>query len=33
MRACVAAVGQHRLQTAERVLLEQTLKGSVHTLC
>ena len=32
MRACVAAVGQHRLQTAERVLLEQTLKGSVHTL-
>ncbi len=32
MRACAAAVGQHRLQTAERVLLEQTLKGAVQAL-
>jgi response regulator RpfG family c-di-GMP phosphodiesterase len=32
MRACAAGVGQHRLQTAERVLLEQTLKGSVQAL-
>jgi DNA-binding NtrC family response regulator len=32
MRACAAGVGQHRLRTAERVLLEQTLKGSVRAL-
>lgn len=32
MRACAAALGQHRLQTAERVLLEQTLRGSVEAL-
>ncbi len=32
LRACAAGVGQHRLQTAERVLLEQTLKGSVQAL-
>jgi response regulator RpfG family c-di-GMP phosphodiesterase len=32
LRACAAGVGQHRLQTAERVLLEQTLKGSVRAL-
>ncbi len=30
--ACVAALGQHRLQTAERVLLEETLRGSVDAL-
>lgn len=32
LRACVAALGQHRLQTAERVLLEETLRGSVDAL-
>jgi response regulator RpfG family c-di-GMP phosphodiesterase len=32
MRACAAGVGQHRLVTAERVLLEQTLRGSVDAL-
>jgi response regulator RpfG family c-di-GMP phosphodiesterase len=32
MRACVAALGQHRLQTAERVLLQETLRGSVEAL-
>ena len=32
MRACAAALGQHRLQTAERVLLEETLRGSVDAL-
>jgi response regulator RpfG family c-di-GMP phosphodiesterase len=32
MRACVAGLSQYRLQTAERVLLEQTLKGSVQAL-
>ncbi len=32
LRACAAGVGQHRLQTAERVLLEQTLKGAVQAL-
>lgn len=31
-RACIAALAQHRLLTAERVLLEQTLRGSVHAL-
>lgn len=30
--ACVAALGQHRLQSAERVLLEETLRGSVDAL-
>jgi response regulator RpfG family c-di-GMP phosphodiesterase len=30
--ACEAAVEQHRLRTVERVLLEQTLKGSVKAL-
>jgi response regulator RpfG family c-di-GMP phosphodiesterase len=30
--ACAAALGQHRLVTAERVLLEQTLHGSVKAL-
>jgi response regulator RpfG family c-di-GMP phosphodiesterase len=30
--ACVAALGQHRLQAAERVLLEETLRGSVDAL-
>ncbi len=30
--ACHAALEQHRLRTAERVLLEQTLKGSVKAL-
>lgn len=30
--ACAAAVEQHRLQTAERDLLEQTLRGSVDAL-
>ena len=30
--ACEGAVEQHRLMTAERVLLEQTLKGSVKAL-
>jgi response regulator RpfG family c-di-GMP phosphodiesterase len=32
LAACEAAVEQHRLQTVERVLLEQTLKGSVKAL-
>ncbi len=32
MRACTAGAGQHRLQTAERVLLEQTLEGAVQAL-
>jgi response regulator RpfG family c-di-GMP phosphodiesterase len=32
LRACVAALAQHRLVTAERVLLEQTLHGSVKAL-
>lgn len=32
LRACAAALGQHRLQTAERVLLEQTLRGAVDAL-
>ena len=32
MRACAAALGQHRPQTAERVLLEETLRGSVDAL-
>ena len=32
LRACAAALGQHRLVTAERVLLEQTLHGSVKAL-
>jgi response regulator RpfG family c-di-GMP phosphodiesterase len=30
--ACTAAVDQHRVQTAERDLLEQTLRGSVDAL-
>jgi response regulator RpfG family c-di-GMP phosphodiesterase len=30
--ACVAALGQHRLQTAERAMLEETLRGSVDAL-
>jgi response regulator RpfG family c-di-GMP phosphodiesterase len=32
LAACEAAVEQHRLQTVERVLLEETLKGSVKAL-
>ncbi|HWE11266.1 MAG TPA: HD domain-containing phosphohydrolase [Solirubrobacteraceae bacterium] len=32
MRACVAALGQHRLQTSERVLLQETLRGCVDAL-
>ncbi len=32
VRACIAALAQHRLITAERVLLEQTLRGSVNAL-
>lgn len=32
LRACAAGVGQHRLVTAERVLLEQTLRGSIDAL-
>ncbi len=32
VRACVAALVQHRLLTAERVLLEQTLHGAVNAL-
>jgi response regulator RpfG family c-di-GMP phosphodiesterase len=32
LRACAAAFGQHRLQSAERVVLEQTLRGSVDAL-
>jgi response regulator RpfG family c-di-GMP phosphodiesterase len=32
LRACAAALGQHRLLVAERVLLEQTLRGSIKAL-
>jgi response regulator RpfG family c-di-GMP phosphodiesterase len=32
LRACAAALGQHRLIVAERVLLEQTLRGSIKAL-
>jgi response regulator RpfG family c-di-GMP phosphodiesterase len=32
MRACAAALGQHNLHAAERVLLEQTVRGSVDAL-
>ena len=32
LRACAAALGQHRLQTAERVLLQETVRGSVDAL-
>lgn len=32
VRACIAALAQHRLITSERVLLEQTLRGSVNSL-
>jgi response regulator RpfG family c-di-GMP phosphodiesterase len=32
LRACAAALGQHRLLVAERVLLEQTLRGSIGAL-
>lgn len=32
MRACAGALSQHNLVTAERVLLEQTLRGSVAAL-
>jgi len=32
LRACAAALGQHRLLVAERVLLEQTLRGSISAL-
>jgi ActR/RegA family two-component response regulator len=32
LRACAGALGQHRLITAERVLLEQTVRGSVDAL-
>jgi response regulator RpfG family c-di-GMP phosphodiesterase len=32
LRACTAALTQHRLVTSERVLLEQTLHGSVKAL-
>jgi response regulator RpfG family c-di-GMP phosphodiesterase len=32
LSACVAALGQHRLQTSERILLEETLRGSVDAL-
>jgi response regulator RpfG family c-di-GMP phosphodiesterase len=32
MRACAAALGQHRLLVAERVLLEQTLRGAIKAL-
>lgn len=32
LRACAAALGQHRLLVAERVLLEQTLRGSIMAL-
>src|SRR5579875_3563463 len=31
-RACVAALGRHRVKTAERELLEQTVRGSVDAL-
>jgi response regulator RpfG family c-di-GMP phosphodiesterase len=32
LSTCVTALEQHRLKTAERVLLEQTLRGSVRAL-
>ncbi len=32
LAACIAGLEQHRLRTAERALLEQTLKGSVKAL-
>jgi CheY-like chemotaxis protein len=32
MRACVAALGQHRLLAGERVLLQETLRGCVDAL-
>jgi ActR/RegA family two-component response regulator len=32
LRACAAALGQYRLQTAERELLEQTVRGCVDAL-
>jgi response regulator RpfG family c-di-GMP phosphodiesterase len=32
LRACAAGLGQHRMQTAERVLIEQTLHGAVKAL-
>lgn len=32
LRACAAALSHHRLLTAERVLLEQTLRGAVEAL-
>jgi response regulator RpfG family c-di-GMP phosphodiesterase len=32
LRACAVALGQHRMITAERVLLEQTLRGSIDAL-
>jgi response regulator RpfG family c-di-GMP phosphodiesterase len=32
LTACIAAQEQHRLKTAEKVLLEQTLRGSVRAL-
>ena len=32
LRACAAALSHHRLITAERVLLEQTLRGAVEVL-
>jgi CheY-like chemotaxis protein len=32
LRACAAALGQHRLMVAERVLLEQTLRCSIKAL-
>jgi response regulator RpfG family c-di-GMP phosphodiesterase len=32
LRACAAALGQHRLQLAERMLLEQTLRGTMDAL-
>jgi response regulator RpfG family c-di-GMP phosphodiesterase len=32
LRACAAALGQHRLQGAERMLLEQTLRGTMDAL-
>jgi response regulator RpfG family c-di-GMP phosphodiesterase len=32
LRACAAAFGQHRLQLAERTLLEETLHGSMDAL-
>jgi response regulator RpfG family c-di-GMP phosphodiesterase len=32
LRACAAGLGQHRLLNAERVLLEQTLRGAIKAL-